>query len=96
MTSEEPCPRCGRLDYERKTKIELEGERVTVCNICAPQEISMPVEVRTGAHTISTGMVKARLDWKREQPVVRVESKMNPIPWWRYLWEQFRLLFRRR
>jgi ribosome-binding protein aMBF1 (putative translation factor) len=91
----EPCSRCGRTDYDRKTKIQLEGERVAVCNLCAPEEISVPVEVRTGAHTISTGMLKARLDWQRIQPVVEVESKMNPIPWWRQLWEQFLGLFKR-
>jgi len=90
----EPCPRCGRTDYDRKTKIELDGVQVTVCNVCAPDEISVPVEVRTGAHIISTGMLRARLDWGQVQPVVQVESKMESIPWWKKFLESLKSLFR--
>lgn len=68
------------MDYTRKLGLVIAGTSVTVCNLCAPSEIKIPLEVKEQDMTVSTGVFHARLDWEHDNPI-RSTSWERPV--WR-------------
>lgn len=75
-----PCPRCGATDYKRKLGLIIAETSVTVCNLCAPSEVKIPLEVKEQDMTVSAGVFHARLDWEQENPI---KSTSWERPVWR-------------
>lgn len=81
-----PCPRCSSLSYTRKVCLDIEGKKVVVCNVCTPNEVQVPVQVIDDETTISTGFVRASLNWEDENPVQEASGSWDhPSRWQRFV-----------
>lgn len=86
------CPRCGSSDYIRKLSFDMEGVTLTVCNVCAPDHVEVPLEVQQDDMLITTGTFRAQLDWNRENIVVRSENVWRKKSRWERAREWFHRL----
>lgn len=83
------------MAYQRKVTLNVQDTLVPVCDLCAPQEVAVPLEVRTERLTVSTGMFRIELDWDQELPGVRTHCTLRRKSVWSRIWGAVRAWFRR-
>ena len=78
-STDSPCPRCSSVEYQRKVKFKFDrqGDSVVVCNVCAPKNVEVPLEVHENDMLITTGTFCALLDWRSENVVVETTHRWH-------------------
>lgn len=66
--------------------LDIQGTSVPVCNICAPEKVEVPIELKNEEEMlISTGTFKATLDWRQKNVVVGTDQQWRRPSAWRKL-----------
>ena len=92
--TDDPCPRCHSTVYDRKLALDIGGTPVTVCNVCAPTKVEVPLEIEQDDSLVTTGFFRATLDWREKNVVVASKQEWHSRSRWqrlrawaRHLWQ---------